>query len=211
MREKIGPFRAPELLVVVVTLAILAALTLYRLAKFRATASHVQCANNLKNVGAAFLLFAHDHHDLLPFQISTNSGGVRELSSDIVANFSILSNELVVPVLLTCPARKMPIFPATNWHHLSASNIGFFVGLTGRATNPISILGGDSDFLIDGAPSPGKVEVRPTQRFTYPLNLHTDARPASLLWADGRVEYFDAMKIRADLSIAQTTNVFLSP
>lgn len=63
-------FTLIELLVVIAIIAILAALLLPALAKSKATAHSAACLNNLRQLQAGYLMYAHDNRDALPPNIS---------------------------------------------------------------------------------------------------------------------------------------------
>jgi len=69
------------------------------------------CQNNMRQVGLAFKVWALEHNDRFPFNVSTNSGGTLELCTpgddgfekNALAHFRVISNELGTPNLLVCP------------------------------------------------------------------------------------------------------------
>jgi len=63
-------FTLVELLVVIAIIAILGALFFPVLGKIQKRADGVKCANNLKQVGAAIILYAADHDGMLPGPVS---------------------------------------------------------------------------------------------------------------------------------------------
>src|SRR2546427_9947563 len=73
-RNHAAAFTLLELLVVISIIVILAALLLPALAKTKAKANRISCLNNLKQIGAASHLFANEHGDKFPVQVSTNQG-----------------------------------------------------------------------------------------------------------------------------------------
>jgi prepilin-type N-terminal cleavage/methylation domain-containing protein/prepilin-type processing-associated H-X9-DG protein len=187
-------FTLIELLVVVAIIAILAGLLLPVVAKAKMRGKRVQCLSNLKQIGIAFHSFSHDHGDRFPMQVSTNSGGSMEFIQAGAAlgnefyfafrHFQAVSNELVDPKLLICPADTR--VPALEFSLLKNENVSYFVTATADYNQPVSLLAGDRNIII-GAQTPGATAVIGTNAtISWTGELHQFA--GNLLFADGHAE-----------------------
>ncbi len=119
-------------------------------------AQMIACTNNIKQIGLAARIFANDHRDRFPMEVPVNEGGTKEFAGFgvVVPHFLVMSNELSVPKLLTCPADTRTA--ASNFGELRDWNIGYFVGLDAREEDSKSILTGDRN-ITNGLP--GKVRI----------------------------------------------------
>ncbi|SPE57239.1 hypothetical protein SBV1_270038 [Verrucomicrobia bacterium] len=94
----------------------------------------IECYNNQQSIVVAFKLWASEHSNHLPFNVSSNAGGTKELcrigqgGSDWneAAHFRAISNELASPSFLVCPNdhnRK----PAADFQQFRQANISYLL------------------------------------------------------------------------------------
>lgn len=100
----------------------------------------MQCKANLQNVALAMSLWANDHHDQLPWQVSTNEGGTMEVSGLAFRCFLAVSNELNMPRTLHCPLDKRRK-RGQLWADFSDSKLSYFAAL--ETNQPSAWLAGD--------------------------------------------------------------------
>jgi hypothetical protein len=114
------------------SLVFLPALLLPALSKAKGRAESIACFNNMKQIGLAFKIWAVDHDDQFPFNVSTNKGGSLEFSArgadgfdqHAYRHFQIISKELYAVRVLTCPADSSKR-PASDWANLKAGNVSY--------------------------------------------------------------------------------------
>jgi hypothetical protein len=113
---------------------ILAGLLLPALAQAKQKAQRINCANNLKQVGLAFRLWALDNTDRFPFNVPAKEGGTLEFctrgadgfDTNGWMHFQVMSNELNTPKLLVCPADSSKQY-ATNFINFGPGNVTYQV------------------------------------------------------------------------------------
>ena len=187
-------FTLVEMLVVIASIGLLAALLLPVLAQTKARARRIECVGDLREIGLACHVFANDHGGKYPTQVSTNDGGALEFvaagygsSGDFYFSFSYLyplSGALATPKLFACPA-DLERPAATNFSQFNNLNFSFDVGLAGNANDPRWLLAADR-----GLPA-GRTIADTIRHVPAPFPSRWSGAHApggNILFADGHVE-----------------------
>jgi prepilin-type processing-associated H-X9-DG protein len=150
----------------------------------------INCVNNLKQIGIAFRIWAGDYDDKYPMEVSVTNGGTLELTVDGKnpwLNFLVMSNDLVTPRILVCPADKDRA-AATNFTTVfSATNVSYFVGVDADENYPQRILSGDDNFEFGGVSvKSGLLELSTNTPIAWSAARHKYS--GNICFADGSVQ-----------------------
>jgi len=150
----------------------------------------ILCMNNQKQIALAHIMWAEDHDNEFPAQISTTNNGSKELIETGRASleFQPLSGYLHNPKLLVCGADKTR-HAAGDFTNLSDKNISYFINADTTTSNSPShsILTGDRNLQADGRPvKPGLFLLTTNRDMNWTQEIHR--RYGILAFADGHVE-----------------------
>jgi hypothetical protein len=151
-------------------------------------ARRISCISNQKNVGLSFLLWAGDHGEKYPAQVSVTNGGVMELSAQGTAfpTFLAMSNELSTPKLLICPDDRNRQFVAT-FAALTDTNLSYVINLDADSISPQALLIGDRNLATNNvALKPGLATLSTNSLVSWTGELH--AHQGNIGLADGSVQ-----------------------
>jgi len=215
-----------ELLCVIAIIGILAALLLPAINNARTRATRMTCVSHLQQMGLAFHGFAHDHNGKFPMELPASGGGTlqfvqaaNQLDGEFYfafRHFQALSNELVTPKMLVCPADDQRV-PASDFAMLKNENISYFVGAKADLMFPQSILAGDRNITNDWLGSRSSLQLGPNQFLRWTHELHRFK--GNILFADGHIERQNNLSLAsppgdsrvADLYIPSTRSTTPTP
>jgi hypothetical protein len=163
MRTPQHAFTRVELAAVVIAFALLGALALPLLAASRADSDRAGCFSNLRQLGRAITMWGDDRDGVPPWITLVSRGGTRPDGAFKAGaawyEFSTLSNELVTPRLLACPA-DTGVKVASEFSNLGGRGY-MATGLRSLATSytinmdnlgaiPVMAVAGDRNLRHDG-------------------------------------------------------------
>ena len=189
-----------DVAIALATVALLAAVLLPALARTRSTRSpRIHCVSNLKQVGLAFRMWANDHNNLMPMQVSTNQGGSMEFipTGEVWRHFESLSNELSTPRILKCvsdPGRTR----VNSFAEFGPTNLSYFVGLDADETKMQMLLSGDRNITNGLPPNNHILQATGPDTFGWTKAIHNNAGNIGL--ADGSAAQTTTTTLRRQLT-----------
>jgi prepilin-type processing-associated H-X9-DG protein len=180
---------------VLASLLIMAAVLLPSMVR-STTSRSIQCVNNLKQIGLATRVWAGDHDEKYPPQVSGTNGGSMDFITgpNVWRHFLVMSNELSNTRVLICPADEGR-FRATNFVWMRNSNISFFFGIDATEANLDMILSGDRN-ITNGAPlKNGLLELLPKRSTGWTAEMHHEF--GNITFTDGHVAEMNSGGLQA--------------
>jgi hypothetical protein len=199
-------FSRVDLLVLLGVMALGGTVWYPALALTRQSTDHAVCVNNLRQIGRATQLWAHDHREQQPTYVPVAEGGVfgHPLSGNAWFQFAAISNQLGTPRVLVCPAdpakRAAEDFGgASQGGFVNAgyrnNALSYWLGSDAQSRFPQSFLCGDRNIRIDGSSVCGNINVANVALFipSFSYDPWSNAIHGSwghILHFDGRVSSF---------------------
>jgi type II secretory pathway pseudopilin PulG len=186
-----------ELTIVLAVALVLTAILLPRFVSGRDKGKHprIICVNNLKNVGLAYRIFATDHNDQFPWQI-TNSALPNPVPGDDLMKYILaVTNEISTPKILHCPEDRRK--QADSWTNFNRQNLSYFVSEDASEFLPASFLSGDRNIASSGVifpPGRAKIPHRYIPKLSWAPILHRTQGNACM--GDGSVQQLSGARLR---------------
>ena len=209
-------FTLIEFIVIVGVLIVLALLLSPRSHGHKASASRINCVNNLKMAGLAFAQWSQDHGGDYPMQASPTNGGTRGFveGGEVWPHFLVLSNELNSLKVLRCPTdKKRPAAPTFS-KSFGNANVSYFVGVDADKSMPQMLLTGDRN--LTSHPTnltgfrPGLLTLTSNTSVAWTEDLHNKSGNVGL--TDGSVQQFTRNRLMEALrSTGAATNRLAIP
>jgi prepilin-type processing-associated H-X9-DG protein len=123
--------------------------------------------------------------------------------------FQAMSNELLMPKIVVCPADDRS--PATNFtSDFGPAHVSYFVGASSSRPSPTDFLSGDSNLTNDLASHSGTLEISAKKVPRWGGKRHEDN--GNVLFADGKVQKLSNRDLRvAIIPLGSATNKVVLP
>src|SRR5260221_475956 len=196
-------FSALDMMIVLVTVALvfflLPMFAMFARPRSRVSGSRIHCIRNLKQIGLAFRMWANDHEERLPMNVSTSKGGFMGFmeTGEVFRHFLAISNELNSPKALTCNSdldRKR----VATYDKLKNKNLSYFVGLDADETRPQSILSGDRNVTTNGRLMSGILMLNSNSLGSWTKDIHKHAGNIGL--GDGSAQQVNDDNLRKQVN-----------
>jgi len=171
---KPGAFTKVEVAVCLGVLALIGALWGPRIAHWGRNLTQVSCVGQLQNIGLGMRTWATDHNGKFPMQVSTNEGGVRELTGEaaLIRSFAAISNEISTPLILICRDDRQHRAARTFTELNARKHLSYFINFEVSESEPNALLAGDNNLESTETATNGVLRLKATSRFWWTPERH---------------------------------------
>ncbi|HMJ65970.1 MAG TPA: hypothetical protein VK615_11520 [Candidatus Binatia bacterium] len=198
-------------LLLCICIVLLLTLTLGRsIVTSRSRADRVQCFNNMRQIGNAYIQFGLEHYDQMPWRLDSAQGGNHDINPQrhsLWYQYWFVRDALKTPTILMDPAEtRANARVATAWdlsetglQRVKDGAVAYMLGLDALPTNPRSILLTDRNVIDSGSTGFPLSEVRllATQAQWFD-DIH--GLVGNVAFADGSIEALNTEQFRAALA-----------
>jgi competence protein ComGC len=176
-----------EVLIIIALVAVLVILLLPATSGSRKS-TRIACANNLMQIGMSVRIWAGDHGEKFPMQLSVTNGGTMEFigTPETFRHFQAMSNELGTPRILFCPADTKRGYATNFTSDFNNARITYFVGVDATQSNAMMLLSGDRNITNGTAITRGLLELTTNRPAGWTSELH--AKSGNVGLADASVQ-----------------------
>jgi prepilin-type processing-associated H-X9-DG protein len=200
-------------------------LALPHFARAKDRCQHVNCANNLKQIGVAFHTWALDYGGKFPMQVPITNGGTLELAGSgvVFPHFEVMSNELSTPKILFCPEESNAERKVANTFgrtispgsigkvpFASDTNLSYFVGVNAVDGDSRMMLCGDDNFTFERMRLRHRL-VPILTNSTVEWTAETHAGKGNMCFADGHVQQLNTANLNKAIQQSQLRNQLAMP
>jgi hypothetical protein len=214
-------FTRLELCAGLAALTLLGLLALPALATSQSRGHVAQCLNNLRLTGRAMQMWMFDANQTLPswrLRVASDGGQVPNSSGNAWFEYFTLSNQLVTPRILACPAddgvrvaANFGFDPATDGYAsipYRAAATSYFINLHSSVESPAAALFGDRNLSLGPAACSlarfnNASDVTPTTRWTNRVHAVDGNLGGNIVTMDGRVAQTGTSEVQAALLRSQ--------
>lgn len=201
-------FTVVELLVILAVIILLGVLMTPPMYHKRYRATRIACMHNLRTIGVSFYTWALDHSNQFPARLTGTFGSSQEHAGEAFRHFQILSNELVSPLVVVCPADTRR--PAKDFGpSFSNTNVSYFVNLEATNDPPQMFLAGDRNITNGAPPINGILTLTTNSVVGWTHEMHNLV--GHVLLADGSVQQLSRSKLNQSLRFSGGTNRLAMP
>jgi len=212
-----GGFTLLELLFVMLIIGLLAVIILPVINRAKTRTRQTDCLNQLRQLGIAHHSFAHEHNGLFPFQVPMREGGTLELVQAAARSggsiqttfqhFRALSNDLVDPKVLTCPADTRT--RVDSFARLNNDNLSYFIAVTADYNRFEDVLSGDRNIRLNGVGSLSVARFSPNTQLTWTGEMHEYS--GNILFSGGHVARTESAALQGLIRDSTNLTVAMMP